>query len=303
MLSTGRKIALARVMASALFALGLKPNRIVRRRGVTFELDLTEGIDFSIFLLGGFQADVLRLIERFVPDDGMVIDVGANLGAIALPVAAAGPRRRVLAIEPTDYAFRKLERNLENNPALRPRVTLLKSFIADETRTTSDLVAYSRWPLSDQQRRGNIHPVHLGLATDAFCGQTTLDDVVAHEPWSSVALIKIDTDGHEFRVLRGAGRCLSTIRPLVLFEACQYLMEPPAATFEDFEKLFHSHSYTICRPHSLQAIDGQTFRRKCPVRGGLDLLAVPNERLNAMLESALAKSPAPARSHQKEIES
>ena len=59
MLTTRQKIALARtVQAPVVAARGLAtlgPATTVRRRGVTWTLDLREGIDFSIWLLGAFE--------------------------------------------------------------------------------------------------------------------------------------------------------------------------------------------------------------------------------------------------------
>ncbi|HSP16259.1 MAG TPA: FkbM family methyltransferase [Thermoanaerobaculia bacterium] len=278
MLSTSTKIAVARSAASFLFALGVKPNRIASRGGVNFDLDLNEAVDFSIFLLGRFQGHILVLIRRLVPADGVVIDIGANFGSIALPAAAMLPRGRVLAIEPTEYAFAKLRRNIELNPLLQGRIELLKCFVADETRPASDMVAYSSWPLMRGKQPRPSHPVHRGVAMETMCGQMALDAIVAREPWSAVSLIKIDTDGHEFSVLRGGSRCLANVRPAIVFEACQYLMEPPRATFEDFEELFRGHSYTICSAATLQPMSAKSFRKHCPQGGGLDLVVIPNER-------------------------
>ena len=66
MLSTRAKIKLARVLSSAI----LFGRRILRRpaevtathQGVTWQFDLKEGVDLSIYLLGGFE---IRTIRRY----------------------------------------------------------------------------------------------------------------------------------------------------------------------------------------------------------------------------------------------
>jgi FkbM family methyltransferase len=211
-----------------------------------------------------------------VSTDGVVIDVGANIGAITLPVAAHLTHGHVFAFEPTDFAFSKLQRNLDLNPALSRRVTAIQLFVADRVASSSDLVAYSSWPLSREDARDQ-HPVHKGVSKAASCGQTTLDDFVLSRRPSAVSLIKIDTDGHEFAVLSGARRCLTEHRSIVIFEACGYLMQPPAPTFDDFARLLEELDYVICDGERVEPIAAAEFARRCPAGGGLDLIALPKE--------------------------
>jgi FkbM family methyltransferase len=280
MLGTATKIRIARGVAATLLRLGLRPQRVVRRQGITYDLDLREGIDLSLFLFGSFQRHVTDAVRRFAGDDGVVIDVGANIGAVTLPVAACLQRGQVYAFEPTAFAFAKLQRNLSLNPELARRVTALNMFVAERSAPTSDLVAYSSWPVAGAHAEGE-HPVHKGIAKAATCGQTTLDEFIAERGLTAVALIKVDTDGHDFPVLAGAGHCLAQLRPVVIVEACEYLMRPPQPTFEDFAALFRSHRYTLCEGERLAPITAEEFRRRCPEGGGLDLIAVPDERLAA----------------------
>jgi FkbM family methyltransferase len=279
--ATATKIRVARAVSATLLRLGFRPQRRVRRNGIAFELDLREGIDLSLFLFGSFQRNVIGSIRRFVAPDGIVIDVGANIGAVTLLAADYLRDGHVYAFEPTDFAFAKLERNLALNPTLASRVTVLKMFVADQPGQTSDLVAYSSWPVAGKHA-GDEHPVHKGIAQAASCGQTTIDEFVAERKLPGVSLIKVDTDGHEFSVLSGASRCLTHSRPIVIFEACAYLMQAPQPTFPDFEKLFRSHDYVICEGLRLEPITAADFQQRCPVGGGLDLVAVPTERHSSL---------------------
>jgi FkbM family methyltransferase len=271
--NTASKIRIARAIASLLRVIGVRQKRQARRGGIEFDLDLGEGIDLSVFLFGSFQRHLQRLIDHFVPADGVIIDVGANVGAVALAAARHVPQGHVYALEPTDYALRKLRRNLALNPELESRVTVTQSFVADTTRQSSDLTAFSSWPLIDTARPK--HPVHQGVAMEGACGQITLDDYAAAEGIERVDLIKIDTDGHEFRVITGAGRIMAAARPVIVFEACEYLMRAPAPTFRDFETLLGGRGYRIVDPSTLQPMTEAEFLSSCPTGGGLDLVAIP----------------------------
>jgi FkbM family methyltransferase len=276
--STATKVTFARLVSTSLVRLGVRTPRQIRRHGLTFDVDIREGIDLSLFLFGSFERDILNTIKALVSPDAIVIDVGANVGALTLPVADYLERGHVYAVEPTDFAFAKLRKNLALNSRISSRVTPIQSFVASEAATVSELVAYSSWPVTGKND-GCQHPVHKGVQQTARCGQVTLDGLIEAHKIEKVSLVKIDTDGHEFSVLSGATRCLEQLRPAVVFEACEYLLVPPHPTFDDFARLFTSHDYTICERNGLQRIGAEDFVRRCPTGGGLDLLALPNECL------------------------
>ncbi len=272
--STKTKVAIARAIAAVLLGIGLKPQRRIRRRGIVFDIDLREGIDLSLFLFGRFQSHIIRFVRHFVPADGVIADVGANIGSLTLPFAALLPRGHVYAIEPTGFAYTKLVRNLSENPALTERITPVQAFIADEKRGPRPMIAYSSWPLAGSAEAQ--HEIHRGVAKEVTCGQTSLDRFIAERGISRLSLIKIDTDGAEFDVLSSAETCLSSMKPLIIFEACSYLMQPPNPTFDDFEALLRKHSYSIFDSRTLERLDAKRFESECPTGGGLDLAAMPD---------------------------
>jgi hypothetical protein len=92
MLSTIQKINLAKVayylVVVARRILGRSSQNIeVTRSGIRWYLDLKEGIDFSIYILGGFEPSTLRLYNKLVKSGDVVLDIGANIGSHTLPLA------------------------------------------------------------------------------------------------------------------------------------------------------------------------------------------------------------------------
>ena len=63
---------------------------VFRRGGIVWELDLREGIDFAIYLQGGFEAATLREYGRIVRSGFVALDIGANIGSHTLPLAQPG---------------------------------------------------------------------------------------------------------------------------------------------------------------------------------------------------------------------
>ena len=135
-MKTSRKIALARAIYHAVHAgrslLGRTDRQVVVRDGITYDLDLSQGIDFAIYLANVYERGTRAALRRLVQPGSLVLDIGANIGAHTLTLAQlVGPSGRVFAFEPTDYAYGKLQRNLELNPELARRVSTHHCFLTD----------------------------------------------------------------------------------------------------------------------------------------------------------------------------
>jgi FkbM family methyltransferase len=184
----------------------VRDRKVVRTvEGMTFELDLGEMIDACLFL-GQFERDIVSLIERLTPAGGTVIDIGANVGAHTLRFAKhVGPAGRILAIEPTDYAYRKLARNLSLNAF--PQVTALQVALAEQAAPRQTISFRSSWRSDGRQQTGT-----------SVVDFVTLDDCCAAHGITRVDLIKLDVDGHEFGVLAGGAQTLARSRPALLME-------------------------------------------------------------------------------------
>lgn len=209
-----------------------------RRSGIFWHLDLKEGIDFSIWLLGGFEPRTVKQYQALVSPGATVIDVGANIGAHTLPFAKlVGPGGRVLAFEPTLWAFEKLQRNLQLNPELSARVQPLQAMLVADRGDNLEQNIYSSWPLDAQD---GLHEQHRGrLMTTAGARTMTLDDAVAGFSLRRIDFIKIDVDGHEHAVLRGALETLKAYKPRILMELAVY----DRADFDDLIRLIDRCGY------------------------------------------------------------
>lgn len=270
MLSTESKIKLARVLYRLLKLAGVGDSQLVTRSGVRFQLDLREGIDLSIFLFGGFQNHVVS-VSPGVPD-AVVFDVGANIGAITLPLARRHPSAQFHCFEPTHYALEKLRRNLELNPALAARVVVNSCFVGSSSGVTQEAQAYASWRV-DGPAAGDAHDTHFGVKMASTTTRTSLDDYVAARQIPKVHLIKIDTDGHEFEVLAGAQKLMATSRPRIILEMCPYLLEEKGLTLKDYTEVLGA-GYRMTTLPSRRPFDEKALAR-IPRRGSMDVLAEP----------------------------
>jgi FkbM family methyltransferase len=174
----------------------------------------------------------------------LVLDVGANIGAHALPLArCVGPGGRVIAFEPTDFAFTKLKRNLELNPELNSRVIARHCFL---TATDADQVPsaiYSSWPLAQE---AGLHAKHLGREMRTESAEArSLDSVLSELADRPVRLVKLDVDGFECSILRGATKLLSDARPVFVMELAPYVLDERGASLDELLGFFSPHGYAF----------------------------------------------------------
>ena len=247
-MKTAHKIALARAAYQFVHLyrkiVGLTDNTIVNRGGATFQLDLIQGIDFAIYLGDIFERNTKKALRDLVAAGGVVLDVGANIGAHTLHLAKlVGPAGRVLAFEPTGFAFRKLQRNIELNPSLAGRITAYNCFLAAKDGNPLPESIYSSWPLVPE---AELHAKHLGRAMPTRNASTrSIDSVLAEAGDPSVQLVKLDVDGFECEILRGAAKLLSVQKPAFVMELAPYVLEERGASLAELLALLTSNGYRI----------------------------------------------------------
>lgn len=200
----------ALLRASRLDALHRGREYVARRRGVWWKLDTACWVQRTVFYRGGWDDDEVRLVLALLPEDGVFVDVGAYFGWYSLVVARERPRARVLALEPVPASFARLEENRRANGI--SRVTALRLALG-AAESTAEMA------LPPAANGGSAH-----LAAPAEGGArervrvSTLDRVVADERLPRVDVVKVDVEGAEVEVLRGARRTLERFRPLLLVE-------------------------------------------------------------------------------------
>jgi FkbM family methyltransferase len=189
----------------------------------------------------------------------LFVDVGANIGACSLLMAAHG--HRVIAFEPVPQTYRALVSGFAaNNFAHGAMVTLIN---AAASTSAGPAVIYTR--------RGNAgHSYTKGVtnrtsepSNNKFISfdieVTTLDSIV-REP---VELMKIDTQGHELMALRGATALLATHGvKTIAFEFGPGLMEAAGERGDPVAllRLLHSHGYQIRgHPQADSVVDPADF--------------------------------------------
>ena len=129
-------------------------------------------------------------MRKLVSPGSLVLDIGANIGAHTLHLSKlVGPSGRVMAFEPTDFAFRKLRRNLELNPVLASRVEAYHCFLTAADGADVPDAIYSSWPLAIE---AGLHPKHLGREMQTEAAQARSLDSILSERADRNVMVKLD---------------------------------------------------------------------------------------------------------------
>lgn len=249
--------------------------RIINRDGVKYEVDLSEGIELSLFLFRRFQSHITQNSILKIEKNYTIIDIGANVGLMTLQFAKLASEGKVYSFEPTHYALERLKINLSLNPEISNHVTVINSFVSEKSEDTPDIVAYSSWKVNGETMADN-HPVHLGTPKSTKgVGAVCLNDFAEKEGLDKIDFIKIDTDGHEYAVFKGADKAIARFRPKIIFEIGLFLMHEKKINFDFYYNYFKALNYKLIDAMTNKEVDLTNYKKYIPKNGSTDLIAVP----------------------------
>jgi FkbM family methyltransferase len=209
------------------------------RDGLRVELDTSDYLDWSVFFYGTYQPDVAASIRRHLPVGGIAIDVGANNGFMTLLMAAHASA--VVAVEPYAPARAKLAHNVALNDFRHVEISdrLLSDHDGTATLYLPDPAAPNQALASVHAQRAHVRSVNVPMER--------LDTLATRLNLPRVDLIKIDTEGHDAAVLRGARETLSSHRPVVIFEHDTRLWDLAGETLDRCRSYLADLGYVIPR--------------------------------------------------------
>jgi FkbM family methyltransferase len=161
-----------------------------------------------------YEPDTIKGILRFLPSAGTFIDVGANIGAIAIPIARVRRDATLLCIEADPEIHEILKVNISNNCLRRVATS------ACHAGANEEYVSFYRAP-REKFGMGSVGPQFN--ASPLKVRQRPLDSILAENGIDRVDVVKMDVEGSELGVLKGAQRLLSaTFPPTIVFEFCDW---------------------------------------------------------------------------------
>ncbi len=202
------------------------------RKTVTVDMRNTQfiGADLSVaHFHNGYEPDILFCIDRFVPNDGVYIDIGANWGYFPVYLSARpGFSGHCVAVEAAPRASCDLEK-VVTSLGLGDTIRIYPVAASDHS---------GKVRISDELWTGNNSIVAVENETSLEVGEVeciALDDLIQGDAFSRVDLIKIDVEGAEDAVLRGAENIIRKFKPVIIFE--NWVDQSEEKTFSPFQEL------------------------------------------------------------------
>jgi FkbM family methyltransferase len=204
-----------RNVLTSMMAPAIRPPQTISTR-YGFDMIVTtdyDTIDYQLYAHGIYEAGTLNIISQCLNEGDIFIDVGANIGLMTLLGARrVGPSGGVYAFEPAPATFGLLQDNISLNQMKNIHAMNVGLGSAQGVE-----VIYS----NRQNNRGMISFVEKepGAAEVDEVPVQTLDEFWEEKSNGPVKMIKIDVEGWELEVLKGAQALLShTEAPILCVE-------------------------------------------------------------------------------------
>lgn len=198
-------------------------------------LDVKDVIQRRLYYFGDYEPELCQLLEQHLRPGSVFVDCGANCGTFTLLGARLGAE--VHSFEPDADNFHTLGVNLALNHLT---ATINQACVGD---TKGEVEFFINDPR--QHNRGRHTLVNDGTMTPVKVHCTTLDDYCSS--FSRLDVLKMDVEGAELRVLRGAERLLRRLRPMIIFEAHEKGATRFGSSAAELKKWLIAHQYSLSR--------------------------------------------------------
>jgi FkbM family methyltransferase len=174
------------------------------------DIDFNKDVDFRIYIRK-FEDHILFVFQKLLSVDSIVLDIGANIGWYSLIAAQKiKAENHIYAFEPASNAYQKLLKHISLNEA--SQISAHNCCIADyEGEILLNICeddAYNsvgNSPILNIQEQVNSPVINI----DAFIEKYRIP---------KVDIIKIDTEGAEMLVLKGAKKTLQKFSPVIFLK-------------------------------------------------------------------------------------
>jgi len=202
------------------------------------KLDTTYAIERKM-LSGEYEVSTSQIINKFVREGDVCFDIGANVGPIMFYLARkATSRGKIYAFEPGPPIFERLASNVSFNPKYCESIIIENLGVGEKN---------SQLHWSEELRyvgRGNgslrIGPDYRNIIVDVV----SLDSYCQKKGIEGIDFIKIDVEGMEYEVLKGAKTVLEKYQPIIYYETLPQIEKTLGfPVFTEIKNLLESLNY------------------------------------------------------------
>jgi FkbM family methyltransferase len=201
-------------MIMRLSGVSSKSDIVVNTKAGEFYLpNLKDMIAIELFMNGFYEKGLVEMLTKNIPANGVLIDVGANIGSISIPLSKMRPDISIVAVEASPWIYKVLKRNIQANNA--SNITPLNYAVYSESGKTLAMYAPK-----DLFGKGSLKSVYT---KDAEMVETiTIDDIKKKCSLVAIHFIKVDVEGFEASVFSGMSQLSMADKPKIVFEFSEW---------------------------------------------------------------------------------
>jgi len=201
--------------------------------GLTVYLDPSQRIE-RLMWAGAYERELLALLRKVLKPRMTVVDVGANIGYFSsISAALVGKQGAVHSFEPVPRCFARLRKNLAAFPSACAYSCAIGDAVGHATIHFDEVESGWGSLLDDKT---------LQSATEVEV--MTLDTWARRENLKALDFMKIDAEGAEYRVLKGAQEVLLKFRPAIVAELNAPCLARDQRTPKDVTDLLKAADYS-----------------------------------------------------------
>lgn len=189
----------------------------IRNKSVRFvfddSLDLillpNDGVGRLLYYFGSQEPEVFQFMDKYLKEGMTFIDVGANIGTYALYAAKrVGRKGRVFAFEPQRGVFERLSAHIQANRLVN---VVAEPYAVGGTDGAVEIIF-------DTQDNSKSYTRSLGLVQyrTSVCKMVSLNSYLIRQNVARIDYLKIDVEGFELDVLKGASSVLMNLPPAII---------------------------------------------------------------------------------------
>ncbi|HTS30407.1 MAG TPA: FkbM family methyltransferase [Bryobacteraceae bacterium] len=212
------------------FHLHKEGDQQVTRLGLRWVLNPVDYGEGHLFWVGSYDIWERHHIERLLPKDPVVFDIGTNYGLYSLTLADhLGPTAIVHCFEPNPVTYDRLARNISLNHMrnLYPHKLGLGDWVGTASLVTNNETNSGATSLAEGQ--GTVI-----TTLDRFCEESNIQ---------RIDFMKVDVEGFEPRLLKGGRKTLERFKPMMQFELNAPVLKHAGSSAEEVRDMLKSLGY------------------------------------------------------------
>ena len=219
--------------------------RKVKRDEIWYELDLSEYMEWVIYY--GLNVENRSDLYCLVKSDMVLFDVGSNVGETLLNFAKlTGDNGKVYGFEPVPFSFSKCSNNISLNRYSNVSLAQIALSNKEETLFFQD---------TNNNNSGGVFMNRKNSPGSNEVEGVTLDAYVERLGITKIDLIKVDVEGFETNVFKGARETCKKFRPKLFVEVDDVNLKSQGSSAIELIELITSYGYQISKIDSAVAWD------------------------------------------------